>query len=485
MRNLLLIIVLPLLVAVSADGATLGVPQDFETVAGALEVAQAGDIVLVQPGTYLENGLVLPDGVWLEGNGSSPEQTILDGEGIGRILTCEGLQAGAGVMNLLFRNGHAQGPTSYDGSGGAVLCSNSNLTITNCRFETNRAQDHGGAVRASHSSPDLSLCVFIGNSADGGGGALDCSYQSSPQVQECEFRNNAAAWGGAVSCRAESHASLEDCVLDGNEAVGSPGMGGAIFTDIESAPVMSRTTVCGNQATYGGGVASLVSSALDMAQCTLVGNGAVGQGAGLFLKGANPTITATLVTFNEGESLNLSDGASPTIQCTDIFGNEGGDWVPGIAGQKDEPGNVELDPLFCSVDAGDPTRFYLQGDSPLLALEELCGELGALPAGCAASAVSGSLAPAALAGLMAHPNPFNPRTRISFELQEAGRVRVQVYDLKGALIRCLSDVAMEVGVHTLVWNGQDAAGRIMAAGTYLVVAETAGQNITTKVALLK
>ena len=42
--------------------------------------------------------------------------------------------------------------------------------------------------------------------------------------------------------------------------------------------------------------------------------------------------------------------------------------------------------------------------------------------------------PAEFALHAAYPNPFNPSTTISFDLPETGKVSLNVYDLKGALL---------------------------------------------------
>jgi len=70
----------------------------------------------------------------------------------------------------------------------------------------------------------------------------------------------------------------------------------------------------------------------------------------------------------------------------------------------------------------------------------------------------------ALAGI--YPNPFNPQTVISYELAAAATVELDIYDLKGALVRRLVNETTPVGRHEAVWNGQDDAGSRVASGVY-------------------
>jgi hypothetical protein len=64
------------------------------------------------------------------------------------------------------------------------------------------------------------------------------------------------------------------------------------------------------------------------------------------------------------------------------------------------------------------------------------------------------------------PNPFNPQTLIVFTLAEPGRVRLDVFDARGQLIRSLVDEVRPAGRHGEIWNGTDAAGRRVASGLY-------------------
>ena len=73
----------------------------------------------------------------------------------------------------------------------------------------------------------------------------------------------------------------------------------------------------------------------------------------------------------------------------------------------------------------------------------------------------------------ASPNPFNPRTEISFTLSDPGSARLDVFDVKGQLVRTLVDSRLEAGPHSEIWNGRDAAGLEVGSGVYLYRLDTA------------
>ncbi len=72
-----------------------------------------------------------------------------------------------------------------------------------------------------------------------------------------------------------------------------------------------------------------------------------------------------------------------------------------------------------------------------------------------------------------HPNPFNPRTTLAFDLPTAASpVRLRLYDLRGRLTASLVDGALPAGQHSVAWNGTDDAGRAVASGVYISILET-------------
>lgn len=67
----------------------------------------------------------------------------------------------------------------------------------------------------------------------------------------------------------------------------------------------------------------------------------------------------------------------------------------------------------------------------------------------------------------AAPNPFNPRTTISFTLGQDGPVSLVVFDARGRQVRTLQQGTLEAGPHRVVWDGRDGSGLEVGSGVYL------------------
>ncbi len=64
------------------------------------------------------------------------------------------------------------------------------------------------------------------------------------------------------------------------------------------------------------------------------------------------------------------------------------------------------------------------------------------------------------------PNPLNPSTRIDYEVAEACRVEIAVFDARGRRVATLVDRHQEAGPGSVVWDGRDATGQAVATGVY-------------------
>lgn len=87
--------------------------------------------------------------------------------------------------------------------------------------------------------------------------------------------------------------------------------------------------------------------------------------------------------------------------------------------------------------------------------------------------------------LAAAPNPFNPRTVLSFELPRSSHVALDVFGVDGRWITSLVDGPREAGTHRVVWDGRDERGREVASGSYLARLRVDGSEDTRKVTLVR
>ena len=94
--------------------------------------------------------------------------------------------------------------------------------------------------------------------------------------------------------------------------------------------------------------------------------------------------------------------------------------------------------------------------------------------------------PAAARLVGAFPNPFNPVTRLVYELPERAMVDLRIYDVRGRLVRTLV-VRDEQGPgrQSVVWRGRDDRGRAVATGVYLYRLQVGEFSDTKRVVLVK
>ncbi len=84
-----------------------------------------------------------------------------------------------------------------------------------------------------------------------------------------------------------------------------------------------------------------------------------------------------------------------------------------------------------------------------------------------------------------YPNPFNPKTTIEFTLPAKGETKLAIYDIKGRKVITMLDAVLEAGTHSLIWNGNNEAGKEAASGIYFYELTWNGQEVRNKINLIK
>lgn len=100
------------------------------------------------------------------------------------------------------------------------------------------------------------------------------------------------------------------------------------------------------------------------------------------------------------------------------------------------------------------------------------------------SGVDGSL-PRVVALRDAAPNPFNPATKISFDLPRSQHVNLAIYGIDGKRVKVLVDEVRAAGTNQVTWRGMNDAGQRVASGTYLYRMEAEGFSETRRIMMVK
>ncbi len=83
------------------------------------------------------------------------------------------------------------------------------------------------------------------------------------------------------------------------------------------------------------------------------------------------------------------------------------------------------------------------------------------------------------------PNPFNPRTTITFALPEASPVELLIYDAMGRPVRSFINGWRDAGAHSVEWDGLDDAGVASPSGAYFIRLRSGGETLTHKMVMIR
>ncbi len=274
------------------------------------------------------------------------------------------------------------------------------------------------------------------------------------------------AGGGAIYCPNASP-RLAGCLLFHNNGASR---GGGAYCDSSAFPALLRCTISGNQATYGGAL--------------------------YFADSAGAMVQASILSFSPGGgAIGCDAGAGPSLSCSDVYGNVGGDWSQTcIADQRDLRWNFGVDPCFCGEEADDYT---LHEDSPCAGTWGACGVIGAMQIGCGLGQceqpqVSGILdwcGTQVLGGrLRSVPGPFPVGGRITYTIRAAEapkRVVLTLYDVAGRLVCPLIDAVLTSGEHSVTWDGTSGMFQPVPAGVYFCRLSIGGRSETMPLVLVR
>ncbi len=240
--------------------------------------------------------------------------------------------------------------------GGAMANYGSDVTLTDCKFTGNGAENGGGMFNTDDQSLTLIDCNFTGNSVSRFGGGILDSNSNDTVLIGCRLSNNSSGTspntgdtlggGGGGMSSMYSNVSLTDCSFivntDDSEGFGPCGAGGLL--NYGSDVTLTDCNFIGNSTPLiGGGMNNFENSGTTMVNCTFSGNSAYGGGGMSTLTDHTITIincdfTGNTVLSFGGGILNSDSNEMVLIGC-DISGNTAGtsiatgeDSIPGGGG---------------------------------------------------------------------------------------------------------------------------------------------------------
>ncbi len=83
-----------------------------------------------------------------------------------------------------------------------------------------------------------------------------------------------------------------------------------------------------------------------------------------------------------------------------------------------------------------------------------------------------------------YPNPFNPKTTISYTVAKPGHMTLKIYNVRGELVKTLIDGVVNTS-SSIEWDGDNNAGAKVSSGVYFYEARMGNDVVVNKMALVK
>ncbi|MBS3741228.1 MAG: right-handed parallel beta-helix repeat-containing protein [Candidatus Cloacimonetes bacterium] len=523
-KKLLLIVFLFIITGVNAE--TINVPADYDSIQVAIEAAENGDIVLVQPGTYTDNIDFLGKSITVGSlflttqDTTYISETIIDGDSLGSVVKFQnGEDSSAVLCGFTITNGsahsgagiyvHSASPHLHNlniidnvgDNGGGIYCYLASPRISQTYIGENIAGSGGGAMFINNSNARLENLTIANNSTYYSGAGIYCGSNSEIDVYKVVIEYNQAGdygYGGGIFCTTASP-HFENVILKGNRAYN----GGAIECYDYASPTMKHIVIANNSSNGGGGIFCWHYSSPQIEHATISHNDVDHNGAGIrCVDNSSPSIINSIVSYNTGSyGIYATTSSDPTVYYSDFYENEDGNFygvndslgvnttTNAIGDSCDIFYNIQMQPMFSDIAAGD---FHLTQNSPCIDAgdpdfpldpDSTIADMGAYYYNQGA-AVDQELFESPLAKIVLFPNPVNPKRQnfnIEFKLKNPGNIRIKLFNIKGQLVSTILDETISQGSHTI-----SQPIPILANGIYFAKLIQDGKNIAvTKVVLLK
>ena len=302
-----------------AQGAapTTVVQPGSGTLQAALNVANAGDILVLQDGRYKGSGdnvLAVSKNITIRAQNLG--MAILDGEDTRRVIQ---IMSGSVVLKgLVITRGR-----TGNGRGGGLRINGGIVDMIDCEMHTNTASNRGGAMRITGGIVTLVRCLIHSNTVSKRtgprGGGVFINSGAIVHFHSCIIRNNRAlsTGGGVFISGAITYVDFNNCsihdntVLGGEKGYTGDGLGGGV--SITGGRVhFSTTSIYNNRAASntGGGLA-IGAGNVTLASCQVHHNEAAKGGGAVIISRGMLSILQSQVHHNKAKNAGALMISSP------------------------------------------------------------------------------------------------------------------------------------------------------------------------------
>jgi flagellar hook assembly protein FlgD len=95
------------------------------------------------------------------------------------------------------------------------------------------------------------------------------------------------------------------------------------------------------------------------------------------------------------------------------------------------------------------------------------------------------VAPGVISQLNNYPNPFNSTTMIAYNVKKSGQVKLDIYNIKGQLVKTLISENKTAGTFSTAWNGTDNMNKAVTSGVYFLKMTIGNDQVTKKMVLVR
>ena len=317
-----------------------------------------------------------------------------------------------------------------------------------CRAWQNCDDGFDGYLRpADNVSTTLERCWVFNN------GYLEDGSPSPPNGDGNGFKMGGGDNGNADSLR--HNIILKNCIAFDNRVKGFD------QNNNRGSTTLVNCTAYRNGSNYGMSAGVKAGEAVVLTNCVALGaTGPIWAGA---VQTTNSWMNPPFSPVTEADFLSLDTSGVRGPRKPDGS-------LPDIAFLHIAPGS----PL---IDAGTDVGIAFNGTAP---------DLGAIESEAVTIVVSSP--PVTIADFRLfhnYPNPFNPRTSISYDIPEPGGVTIWIYDVRGRLTREILNEQQSKGHHVVFWDGRNERFAPAASGVYFVRVAFKGASQMKKIVLLR